>query len=56
MFTVGWDSSRSFACSHGRSSIQCETESDFFDRSSLRSLDASAIIARSSSESGRGVG
>src|SRR5262245_1180426 len=35
MFTVGCDSRRSFACTHGRSSIQCWTESCCFDLSSF---------------------
>src|SRR5207237_247874 len=48
MFTVGCDSSRSFAASHERSSIQCCTPYDCFACASLRFRIASAIIAFSS--------
>ena len=56
MLTVGCDSSRSLACVHGRSSIQCCTPSDFFELPSLRRFVASAIIAFSSALIGRGFG
>ncbi len=56
MFTVGCETSRSFAGSHARSSIQCRTDRDFFCCSSLRRSDDAATIARSSAEIGRGFG
>ena len=56
MFTVGCDSSRSFACSHGRSLIQCWTVNCFFASASLRVFDTFSIIVFSSAVGGSGFG